>query len=474
MKGNAKGKRKLIGSISIVSTVALVSVAFGPSVLFNVPQEKKVVDTVTLRDFWDIIVPDDFDNIQEAVDNAVTGDRIFVRNGVYKSTGSFFSGALSIKTPGLTIHGQHTNDTIIDGRGVNNVVSIIADETNISGFTITNNGVNGTLIGVTSSNNIIKDNVLDVVDFYDGIEYGMKFSNAYENTISGNVVSGAERGIYLKTSDYNIFDNNVIRNNDIGLNIDEIFMIDFDLRIAERDNFRSCSGNSLIGNTIEHNGMGIFLDHSPDNIIFNNVFISNRKNGLIFSSCINNQVKNNTFVDDGFDIWGSELDHFIHDVKNNIVNDKPLYYYYDKHGFTVLSDAGQVILVYCNDVNVKNVDICNTSIAVLAVYCSDIYVTDSNIENCSRGVFFYYTVLIHVNRNNFIDNDNPASFISKGFFSSKTMNWNRNYWGSRIFKRVPKKIVGRIHLNRNFRLFPNLKLGIKVKRYDKIPARNPF
>ena len=59
MKGKVKSNRKLIGSMSILSAAALVSVAFGPSILLNEPENFEKVRILTLRDLWDIIVPDD-------------------------------------------------------------------------------------------------------------------------------------------------------------------------------------------------------------------------------------------------------------------------------------------------------------------------------------------------------------------------------------------------------------------------------
>ena len=75
MEKQAERKRLLIGSMSILSAAALVSVVFGPSIFLNDP-EMDEVKVVGLRDLWDIIVPDDFGSIREAVKSAVSGDRI--------------------------------------------------------------------------------------------------------------------------------------------------------------------------------------------------------------------------------------------------------------------------------------------------------------------------------------------------------------------------------------------------------------
>lgn len=474
MKGVRKNNRKLIGSISIASAVVLVSVAFGPTILFSSPPEKETVSAFNLRDMWDIIVPDDFESIGQAINNAKSGDRIYVRSGIYKPGISFFDASLSIKTVGITIHGQDRSNTIINGRGRYNIVSIDADNTNFSGFTIRNNGVNGTLVEVSSNNNIISDNILEVDDYYDGTEYGMQLYNSNQNKIVDNVIHGGDRGIEMGMSNENVFEGNIIENNRIAVNLEDVFVIDFNLRLAKRDNYRICSGNEFIGNIVRDNNMGIFLDYSSDNLIFNNSFISNNKNGLILSMCENNKIYSNGFVDDGVDIWGSQESHFVHDIQNNLVNGKPLYYYYDKHSLTVPSDAGQVIIVASNDIDVENVKIYDTTIGVLIAFSSSIDIVDSHFENCSRGVFLFYSSIMRINRNNFIDNGKSASFICKGYFSTKSINWNRNYWGPRLFKSAPKKIVGRFHLDRKIRLFPSLKLGIRTRNFDKIPARSPY
>ena len=456
MERHTGNKRLLLGSMSIVSTVALISVAIGPSLFLNNP-ENEVDKGFSLRDFWDIIVPDDFNTIQKAVDSAVSGDRIYVRSGEYEVSRRITSIGIRIKTQGLTIHGENKDNTFINSLRMSDSVIIAADYTNFSGFTLKNNGVNGTLLSVSSNNNIIENNVFEVNDFYDGIEYAMKLFNTQNNVFADNLITGEDRGIYVTSSSNNLFENNTIINNNVGISVS-----------------RNSNSNSFIDNIVSDNRIGISLSYSSDIVVFNNSFISNNKNGLGFSSCTKAVIKNNVFIDDGLDIWGSELSHFVHDVEGNLVNDKPLYYYYNKNSFTVPSDAGQVIIVYCNDVDVKNVKISNTSTAVFIAFSSNVRVIDSDFRYCSRGVFLYYSGNNYINRNNFIDNGRSAGFVYKGFIGSKSNSWSNNYWGERLLKRFPKIIRGRIILKRNFRILKRFQPGIPTRNFDLRPAKKPF
>jgi len=456
MKKQSEKKRLLLGSMSILSAAALVSVVFGPSIFLNDP-ELDQVKVIGLRDLWDIIVPDDYKTIKQAVESAVSGDRIYVRSGVYRINSGLFGSHLKIEKPDITIHGEDKENTFLNGRGTKNLVLLDADKINISGFTFRNNGVNGTLLYVRSNSNIIHNNKFLVNNVYDGTEYAIELYRCNNNIISNNFVTGEDRGIYLNGCSDNLFENNTIVDNYVAVSIS-----------------MGSENNRFVGNLVFDNSIGITVSSSSGDYFFNNSFISNNRNGLSLYSCTASVIKNNVFVDDGLDLWGLEHDHFVHDISGNLVNDKPLYYYYDKNSFDVPTDAGQIIIVYCNDIYVENVKISNTSTAVRIVLSSNIRVIDSDFRFCSNGVFLFYSGNNYINRNNFVKNMRSAYFIHEGIIGSKSNNWRHNYWGSRLFKRVPKVIVGRIHLKRSFRLIKWLKPGIRARNFDLFPARKPF
>ncbi|MEW6506055.1 MAG: hypothetical protein AB1457_19050 [Chloroflexota bacterium] len=79
--------------------------------------------------------PADFDNIQDAINNASSSDTIIVRNGTYHQN-------VVVNKP-LFLTGEIKYGAIIDGGGSGNVVTIAASNVSISNFTIRNSGTTG-------------------------------------------------------------------------------------------------------------------------------------------------------------------------------------------------------------------------------------------------------------------------------------------------------------------------------------------
>jgi len=65
---------------------------------------------LVLNTGWDIIVPDDFPSIQDAINHSNPYDRILVRTGIYKE-----NIQINQQKEGITLHGEDIQNTIIDG-----------------------------------------------------------------------------------------------------------------------------------------------------------------------------------------------------------------------------------------------------------------------------------------------------------------------------------------------------------------------
>jgi parallel beta-helix repeat protein len=204
-----------------------------------------------------IIVPDDYPTIQEAINNANEGDTIFVRNGTY------YEHVVVNKT--VSLIGENKFNTLIDGNGTGNVVTIKADGVAITGFTIENSDiicnatagygidvgyVNGIWYGACNwliSRNIIVNN---------GI--GIRCHRFHKNgTISENIIKNNRLdGVILgRPSIYCCILNNAFINNDILL----------------------CEGLncSIIGNSISNSDYGILMSGCDHCELFHNNFINN-------------------------------------------------------------------------------------------------------------------------------------------------------------------------------------------------------
>jgi parallel beta-helix repeat protein len=208
--------------------------------------------------------PADFNKIQTAIDNASSGDTIFVHEGTYYEN-------ISINKS-LAILGEDANSTIIDGFTYGSVVSIMADNVNFTSFTVKNSGTNlydsairiehssGIVIsynnlsenpnGISlyfSSHGTISKNVIASNTFH-----GIYVYSSEGNTITNNVILGNYAGVYAYSSGGSIITNNVILDNLYGIY------------------GYSSTGEVISGNTIFYNLYGIYFVFSGYNIVYHN------------------------------------------------------------------------------------------------------------------------------------------------------------------------------------------------------------
>ena len=109
--------------------------------------------------------------------------------------------------------------------------------------------------------------------------------------------------------------------------------------------------------------------------------------GIYLSSSLNNRVFRNSFVNDGLyvaDTYGNE-------VVDNLVNGKPLVYLEGASGISV-EDAGQVILVGCKDMKVKNLNLSNTTVGVELLKTNNTIIVGNYITaNSYKGIDLHYS-----------------------------------------------------------------------------------
>ena len=256
-----------MGSLCKILSVVLVLVFLTSVVTFRPATVKAQTKTIT--------VPDDYPTIQEAIDNANSGDTIFVRDGTYNVSGGI-NGITINKS--LSLIGQDKQATIIeDGRSyyANSVIDINVDNVTVSGFTIVGNGI-PTGIHLQGSNCKISDNAITSNGFV-----GIQTENSENNVISANniTISGTY-GIYLASSNSVILGNTISTNN-IGTGI----IVD------------SCGNVTIKQNNIFHNENGVIIRFYGPFFIYSNDIKDNSGFGLQFGeNCSNSMVYDNNIV----------------------------------------------------------------------------------------------------------------------------------------------------------------------------------
>ncbi len=154
-----------------------------------------------------ITVPTDFSTIQDAIDDAVSGDLIQI-----KPRDQSYEENIILKE-GIILEGLETARTIIDGKGAG-VIITAGNSTTIRNLTITG-GIRGIVArdinNVTISNNIIVDN-----------DIGIDCQNAGVTITQNTIVNNNIGGISCADSQTVSITNNLITHNGTGVNLNNI------------------------------------------------------------------------------------------------------------------------------------------------------------------------------------------------------------------------------------------------------------
>ncbi|MEM4703481.1 MAG: NosD domain-containing protein [Candidatus Bathyarchaeia archaeon] len=212
--------------------------------------------------------PADFQKIQDAINNASSGDEIYVRNGLYYER-------LAVNKS-VVIRGENKFSTIIDGGNYESVVRILANNVTLKGFTVRHSGtssVDSGVLMVQASNAVISDNF--VIENNNGIS--LHFSN--DTLISNNyVASNNLEGVKLYSSTRSLVLNNTIENNMDGIYVysswENVIRNNIIFQNVFCGMYLSLSvENYFVGNSIYSSGaFGVYLSFTNENVFYHNNF----------------------------------------------------------------------------------------------------------------------------------------------------------------------------------------------------------
>ena len=311
----------------------------------------------------------DYTCIQDAIDNASSGDTVYVYNGTYYEN--------LIIDNSIDLIGEDKENTIIDGNGMGTIITISVDYVKITGFTIQNSSISEyeEYSGIMSISNYtsITDNIIK------NNEYGIA-AGIYSVSIISNIVKNNTCGIYLECINSSVVSNIVIENSEYGI-------------------YLSSENTTLSDNNIEENRFGI-AGHSVGNMIFDNN-IKNNLNGISLRVCYDSSIYNNIFFNDGLAISDAENNT----VYDNTVNGKPLVYLEGETGVTV-DNAGQIILVKCSYITIKDQNLSNTDTGLQLHQTSNSIITNNVVTNNIRGIYLRYNSDNNVISDNIVTHNN--------------------------------------------------------------------
>jgi parallel beta-helix repeat protein len=221
--------------------------------------------------------PGNYTKIQDAINDANSGDTVFVYSGTY------YENIVVYKS--IDLIGENKNTTVIDGGGLYgfDVIYISFDRITISGFLIQNSGMSDAGIYIRSKyNNIIGNTISNNGD-------GVRLSSIH-NTIMDNIITtNHDDGIEIWTHS-NTIRGNIISNNNDGIHL------------------KGGSTNTIIGNNIYSNkGIGILLMYttsfggshpSHNNSIYKNNFFNNKQDAYFVHNIMNSIYRRNKW-------WGN-------------------------------------------------------------------------------------------------------------------------------------------------------------------------
>ena len=209
--------------------------------------------------------------------------------------------------------------------------------------------------------------------------------------------------------------NNSIRGNNVSNNW-------YGIRLSYSSN-----NNSITGNNVSNNLDGIILQNSHNNTITGNTLVND---GLIVSYSYQNTVEDNTLVNDGLTVSYS----YQNIVEDNTVNGNPLIYLEDASDY-IVGDAGQVILVNCTNITVKNQDLSNTSTGIKLWETKDSIISNNTASNNWVGISLSYSSNNNTITGNNVSNNNEAGIVLCYSCNNNTITGNNasnNNWGAGI------------------------------------------
>jgi len=388
----------------IVCVIALMAITWS-----QVPYERLILTAEGTTVYVGGLGPQNYTTIQEAIDNANSEDIVYIYEGTYLEN--------IVINKSIYLTGENKDITVIDGGSNGDVVRVTTDSVTITGFTLTNSGLDwgdaGIELYITQdchiTNNIISNNYFGIF-----FHYSSESNDVSNNEISSNYADG----VYLTHSDGNIIGNNNIFENDHGVRISNSSTNVIAYNIISNNegdgiNLKSSINNRIENNTVLYDDDGIYLNSSSDNIIEKNTLLNNEE-GIQISYSVNNVINSNSVLDNDYGI------HLESSDDNEIIYNEAIY---NKDGINI---------EYSDDIIITNNYALDNAECGIKITHSDGNMVTYNIisSNSDDGIIIESSDEIIIDNNNILENgDDGIELFSSAYsiITNNTVSANSEY-----------------------------------------------
>lgn len=213
--------------------------------------------------------------------------------------------------------------------------------------------------------------------------------------------------------------------------------------------------------------------HLPNATITDNRFIENGVGIELYIKAYNTTITNNEMIYDGI-LLGNYFDYpkfpgitpsgFLHNIHNNTVNGKTLYYYKNQKNFTVPTDAGQITMVNCSNFTIKNIHMSNNDFSILLAYCSNSLIENLTISDTNGEI------LLFACENNTIQHNTITNTFKAICLEYKSKNnilkhndLSKNYVGISLFNNANNNTI---YQNKVYENYGPMSSGIEIVSYQ--------
>ncbi len=253
-------------------------------------------------------------------------------------------------------------------------------------------------------------------------------------TITENIIKNHTYGIYVSGSNDIYILGNYLEDSDIVIYSDDNTIIGNTIRsrgfaygIHSNSDYLNITGNTIFncskginleysvghyvqGNHLYENNWGIFLKWVDDSNFTSNEIFDSKERGIYFETvCKGNNFTGNMLTGSGVGVGYSTFDNTILYEpidSSNTINSRPIYFYVNESGFdtSMFTNAGQLLLINCNDSLISNANTSYCTYGSSLFYCNNITMTGCDISNNKRtGLSIYrgsYNKLLYSTVNN--------------------------------------------------------------------------